>query len=244
MRARALLLLPALALALAACSDSSGDGGPSPARETKGEPAAAKHVIATLGDSIVAGSPRWDPDPEVRADFDEPTRKSQWQYWVDVPADTELRNCGVWGERTDEISQRFEACTKGAEAIIIQGGINDIVQDRPVADAVDDLTCMAELARKAGLDIAIADVLPWNNGFPGAAPDIREINAAIAALAKQGGVPLLPFYATLDDPDNPGRMPEDLTDDGNHPTPEGYRLLGERAWRAPEGAKRPFTDAC
>ena len=40
----------------------------------------------------------------------------------------EFRNCGVFGERTDEIAARLDQCADGADALIVQGGINDIAQ--------------------------------------------------------------------------------------------------------------------
>jgi lysophospholipase L1-like esterase len=35
----------------------------------------------------------------------------------------------------------------------------------------------------------------------------------------------------LADPSRPARMREALTDDGDHPSVEGHRLLGERAFQ-------------
>ena len=46
-------------------------------------------------------------------------------------------------------------------------------------------------------------------------------------------MPLLPFHDTLADPERPDRMRDDWTDDGNHPSVEGHRLLGELAFRLP-----------
>jgi lysophospholipase L1-like esterase len=40
-------------------------------------------------------------------------------------------------------------------------------------------------------------------------------------------VPLLPFHDTLEDPERPGRMREEWTSDGDHPSVDGYRVLGE-----------------
>ena len=64
-------------------------------------------------------------------------------------------------------------------------------------------------------------------------PAIRRLNRLIHALARREGVSLLPFHDTLEDPQRPGRMPERLTADGDHPSVEGYRLLGERAFHLP-----------
>jgi lysophospholipase L1-like esterase len=47
-------------------------------------------------------------------------------------------------------------------------------------------------------------------------------------------VPLLPFHSTLEDPDRPGRMKDEWAhSDGDHPSPAGYRRLGEVAFRWP-----------
>jgi lysophospholipase L1-like esterase len=46
-------------------------------------------------------------------------------------------------------------------------------------------------------------------------------------------VPVMPFYETLEDPDRPGRMREDWTADGNHPSVAGHRRLGEVAFILP-----------
>jgi lysophospholipase L1-like esterase len=80
---------------------------------------------------------------------------------------------------------------------------------------------------------ALADVLPWNNGWPGAEGSIRELNALIERVAAKEDVPLLPFHATLEDTSAPGRMRDEWTSDGDHPSVEGYRRLGELAFRLP-----------
>jgi len=90
---------------------------------------------------------------------------------------------------------------------------------------------MLERGRAAGLSVAVTDVLPWNNRDERAAADIRRLNDAIRELAARAGATLLPFHDTLVDPADPTRMREGLTDDGDHPSVEGHRLLGERAFR-------------
>ena len=87
---------------------------------------------------------------------------------------------------------------------------------------------MLERGRAAGIALAVTDVLPWNNGDARAAADIERLNALIRQL--DAGA-LLPFHDTLADPADPTRMGDGLTDDGDHPSVEGHRLLGERAFR-------------
>ena len=188
-------------------------------------------VVACLGDSITAGSPLWDPDPVLRARIGAAADPhSQWEHWAGRTAPRlRVRNHGVYGERTDEIAARLGAAARGADVLVVQGGINDVVQQRPVEEAARNLAAMVEDGRGRGLVVALADVLPWNNGDARAAADIDALNALIHTLAGELAVPLLPFHDTLADPERPERMREGLTDDGDHPSVEGHRLLGERS---------------
>ncbi len=190
-------------------------------------------IVACLGDSITAGSPLWDPDDSVRAGIESPDERSQWEYWaMRAHPGLELRNHGVYGERTDQIAARLDAALEGADAIVVQGGINDVVQGKPVETAVGNLAGMVEASRRRGVDvIGIADVLPWNNGDERAAAEIERLNSLLVALSCGLHVPVLPFNGTLVDPGDRSRMRPECTDDGDHPSVEGHRLLGERAFR-------------
>ncbi len=175
--------------------------------------------IAVVGDSISAGSPLWDPDPVVRARIDAPDERSQWQFWAArANADLEFRTSAVYGERTDQIAQRLELVLHAADVLVVQGGINDIAQQRPVEDAARNLAAMVERGREAGLAVAVPDVLPWPAGDERAAREIERLNELIHAIE---GVTHLPFHDTL------ARAGFDWSDDGDHPSVEGYRLLGE-----------------
>ena len=117
--------------------------------------------------------------------------------------------------------------------LVVQGGINDIAQGRSVAVAGENLRAMVRRGKELGLRVALADVLPWNNGWPDAEGPIRDLNALIAEIAHEEGVLLLPFHDTLEDPDHPGRMRDEWTHaDGDHPSVAGYRRLGELVARS------------
>jgi lysophospholipase L1-like esterase/mannose-6-phosphate isomerase-like protein (cupin superfamily) len=191
-------------------------------------------LVVALGDSITAGNPGWDPDPARRAtEGDDET--SQWCWWAErAHPGLRFRNCGVGGERTDEIAARLDASVAGgADVLVLQGGINDVVQGRPVEQAADDLRRMVLRGQELGLRVLLADVLPWNNGWPDAAPAILRLNELIRALGDEAGIGVLPFHETLEDPERPGRMRADWTADGNHPSVAGHRRLGERAFAPP-----------
>jgi lysophospholipase L1-like esterase len=91
---------------------------------------------------------------------------------------------------------------------------------------------MIEQGNQLGLRVAVANVLPWNRGYPVAAPPIRHLNGIIAATANVERVPLLRFNEALADPKNPNLMQPRLTADGDHPSIAGYRRLGAVVARA------------
>jgi lysophospholipase L1-like esterase len=194
-------------------------------------------LVVAVGDSITAGNPGWDPDPDRRPHEDPgDDETSQYLYWAArANPGMRFRNHGVGGERTDEIRARLEPAAAGADVIVVQGGINDIVQGRAVGLASADLEAMVRRAKELAPVVLLPDVLPWNNGGPGAEPAIRHLNGSIARLAEAEQVTLLPFHETLEDPERPGRMKEEWTPDGNHPSVEGHRRLGELAFRLPTG---------
>ena len=173
-------------------------------------------VVAALGDSITEGSPGlmgWD------------------QWAARANSRLEVRNCGIYGQRTDQIAARLENCARGADVLIVQGGINDIAQGREVEAAAINLRSMVRRGKELGLRVALADVLPWNNGWPDAEPKIRRLNELIAQIVHDEGVTLLAFHDTLEDPERPGRMREEWTHEGDHPNEDGYRRLAELALR-------------
>jgi lysophospholipase L1-like esterase len=182
-------------------------------------------VVACLGDSITEGSPYWDSRQRV-GNYEAP-----WQHAAMLRyPQLELRNFGIWGQRIDEIADRFDEAVVGADALIVQGGINDIAQGLAIEPAAEHLEALVARGLALGLQVAVCDVLPWNNGSPEQGAAILALNERIRSL----GVPLLPFHDTLEDPDRAGRMKADWTNaDGDHPSLAGYRRLGERAFRFP-----------
>lgn len=194
-------------------------------------------VVTGLGDSITAGNPGWDPDPAKRL-LEDPgdDERSQYLYWAALnDPRIDFRNHGVGGERTDEIRARLDAVVEGTDVLIVQGGINDVVQGRAIEQAAADIEAMIQQGRSLGLPVLLPDVLPWNKGWPDAEPKIRALNELIHEIGSRlGDVTILPFHATLEDEQRPGRMRQEWTDDGNHPSVEGHRRLGELAFRLPK----------
>jgi len=185
-------------------------------------------VVSTLGDSITEGSPEYDS----RRGGDV---QSQWQHWATLKhPELEFRNFGIYGQRTDEIAGRLDDAARGADMLVVQGGINDIAQGRSADEAARNLRAMVRRGRELGLRVALANVLPWNNGREEHLDAIRRLNALIEQIAIEEAVPVLRFYETLADPEDADRMASEWTHaDGDHPSVAGYRRLGELAFVLP-----------
>jgi len=109
----------------------------------------------------------------------------------------------------------------GADAVVIQGGTNDLVEGFPVGAAARNLRRMVEAAKAENLGVALADVLPLNAEHPAADPLIAALNRRIDRIAAAEHVRLLQFHEALGEPDHPGLMRREWTVDGLHPSVAG-----------------------
>jgi lysophospholipase L1-like esterase len=192
-----------------------------------------KLVVSCLGDSITAGTPLWDPDPAVRAEIGEGLdEKGSWPYWAEQTTGAHFRNHGVDREQTAQIAARLDRAAQGAGVLVVQGGVNDLVHGDGLVTAVPNLRAMILRGCELGLRVAIVELVP-NDNFPELHAPIAELNERIRELGSEVGVPVLPFHATLEDPSRRGYFAAGFTDDGNHPSVEGHRQLGEVAFRLP-----------
>jgi hypothetical protein len=192
-------------------------------------------VVAALGDGVAAGVPGYYPNHGVRRllGFGD-NAASQWEFWA-LQKDPRIavRNCGVYRQRTDQIARRLVGCARGASVLVIEGGGDDIRQGRSVASAAQDLERMVVAGKRIGVRVELAELIPWNNGYPRSDPEIRALNARIDRIGRDEHVTVLPFYRTLEDPAHPGRMKDAWTAEGDYPSAIGYRRLGELAFHLP-----------
>ena len=120
------------------------------------------------------------------------------------------------------------------DAVMAAYGIPQAHEDdaeRAIRAALGILHSVKEL----GLDVYLVEVLPWNNAHPAADRPITELNRLIARIGAEEGVPVIAWHDAVEDPATPGLMSRELTADGDHPSVEGYRVLGELVARALRG---------
>jgi len=140
-------------------------------------------------------------------------------------------------------SHRFhhEVPTDGADVVIIQQGINDIIH--PVGESVNvfrpmsDLPTVEELieglktyiaqARSFGYKVYVGTLLPMG-GFRTDAPFRQEMRHAYNAFIRSTDLidGYIDFDKALQDPNNPNHfLPEYDSGDHLHPSPAGYRRM-------------------
>ena len=189
--------------ALSACG---GDDSPATAEPPP--------IVAALGDSITAGATGWSPQPELRAVIasrGELTRSSQWEYWAGQATDGafRFRNCGVEGDRTDEI----EAAVRGLHGRRRRRRHPGRYQ-RPSPEPDDRSRRRrhprhARAGKGAGLRALVTTAPPINGRVSGmGTPSSERLNALIRSIAQ----PTRTFWSSisseqLEDPADPVGMP-------------------------------------
>lgn len=185
-------------------------------------------VIVALGDSTTAGTPLFESPVEAppRGRGDE---RSQYAYWLrQAHPEWGVRNCGVNGERSDQIAARFDRDVTSAQpaAVVIIAGVNDIYQGRSASAVIAQLRAMYDRAASAKIPVVAGSIVPFNTATPAQNAGMHAVNTWIAAEAARD--PRVLFADTrraVAAPDDPDRLAG--SPDGLHPDIDGYRRMAE-----------------
>jgi len=185
-------------------------------------------VIVALGDSTTAGTPGWKSGLEAppAGSGDE---TSQYGYWLmQSQPGWRVINHGVDGERSDQIRGRFErdVVDHAPRAVVILAGVNDVYQGREAQHVIEQLAAMYERAKRAGIAVVAATIVPFNTATAGQNTRMHEINAWIREFATTSDhvtfVDTRAAVAASNDADRLFESPDDL-----HPSAAGYRRMAE-----------------
>jgi lysophospholipase L1-like esterase len=187
-----------------------------------------KRLIVAMGDSTTAGTPGWKSRIEAPpAGAGDQTSQYAWWLMQDEP-DWEVLNHGVNGERSDQISARFErdvAAHKPWAAVII-AGVNDVYQGRDAAHVIEWLGAMYERAAAERIGVVAGSIVPYNTATADQNSRMRQINDWIRKRAGEDEniifVDTRAAVAAATDPDRLFDSPDDL-----HPSAEGYRRMAD-----------------
>jgi lysophospholipase L1-like esterase len=150
--------------------------------------------------------------------------------------DRDFVNRGISGQMASQMLGRMKADVIDLHpaAVVILAGTNDLAREIPLTAIEDDYLMLADLAGVAKIKVIFASVLPVSDVHKDVDPSyertpshpplfIRALNDWLKALCTQRGYVYLDYYSALID--NTGQLDADLSDDGLHPNPKGYRVM-------------------
>ena len=140
---------------------------------------------------------------------------------------------GISGQTTPQMLIRFrqDVVALRPKVVVILGGTNDIAGNTgpSTLEMIEDNSAsMTEIAKANGIRVVLASVLPvydypWKKGLEPAAK-IVALNAWLNSYAARAGAVYVDFHGAMKD-ERDG-MRADLANDGVHPTPAGYAIMG------------------
>ena len=185
------------------------------------------------------------PDPE-RVVFFGDSHVGLWQMADSFPGQPYV-NRGIGGQTTAQMLLRFRAdvIELKPRAVLILGGSNDVLihlRRLPFEQTVANYASMAELARQNNIKVIFAAVPPlndtqderWNSRLE--QPDsIRKLNEWLKNYCAANGLTFLDYYDQLTD--GKGMLKTELSVDGLHLNPEGYKAVSPLAQAAIERSR-------
>ncbi|HLW75620.1 MAG TPA: GDSL-type esterase/lipase family protein, partial [Bryobacteraceae bacterium] len=134
------------------------------------------------------------------------------------------------------------------EAVVILGGTNDLARGVSLTAIENNYQVMADLASLYRIKVIFASVLPVSDYHKddNAAYEqtvkhptlyINALNEWLEALCTARRYTYLDYFSALID--KKGLLQADLSDDGLHPNPKGYRIMAPIALAAIQKTVRP-----
>lgn len=163
-------------------------------------------------------------------------------YWPGVHpeffADNNFVGRGISGQTTYQFLVRFrnDVVALHPAAVVINGGINDIAQNNYVYNediTFGNLVSMAEIANANGIKVIMTSVLPsnrcgWRPDITDVAPKVASLNARIKEYAKKHGYAFIDYFTPMVYGEE-GDINPAYSDDGVHPSPQGYTVMEQTA---------------
>lgn len=139
---------------------------------------------------------------------------------------------GISGQVSAQMLMRFrqDVINLEPQAVVILAGTNDLARnDYAVTpeQAFDNVVSMVQLARANGIRVVLCSTLPacrfgWRPELR-PAEDIKAFNAKVKAYAAAHDIPYVDYHSAMKD-ERDG-LPEKFSEDGVHPTLEGYKVM-------------------
>lgn len=148
----------------------------------------------------------------------------------DFFAENNYAGRGIGGQVTAQMLARFrpDVLELRPKVVVILAGTNDIARNDgyiSIPHIAGNIASMAQLAKANGIKVVICSVLPaaaypWRPEITEVPQKIAELNALLKTWAAENGCTWVDYFGEM--ADDRGGLPERLSQDGVHPTSEGY----------------------
>lgn len=147
-------------------------------------------------------------------------------------ADNGYVDRGISGQSSPQMLARFydDVVALKPQVVHIMAGTNDIGgATGPITEAeyLGTIRAMIDIAQANGISVVLGAMPPMSRLLPrpdfDTRPVVQELNAALAQVAQEKGVPLIDYFTPLAQPD--GAFDPAYANDGVHPTRVGYGIM-------------------
>ena len=183
-----------------------------------GTPSLSENRVVFMGNSITDGWIRLSPE------------FFQGRPYIDR---------GISGQTSPQMLVRFRAdvINLKPKVVLILSGINDIAGNTGPSTLEmiqDNIVSMAQLAKANGIKVVLSSILPaydfpWKPGL-NPAEKVVKVNTWMKDYAAKNGMIYLDYFSALAD-ERKG-MPAKYSNDGIHPTKDGYKIMEPLAEKA------------
>lgn len=146
---------------------------------------------------------------------------------------------GISGQTTGQMLVRFreDVINLKPAVVVILAGINDIAENNgpsKLEDVFGNIVSMGELAKASHIKVVLSSVMPafafpWRPSI-NPVPKVKELNEMIKAYADKNNIVYLDYFTAM--ADSRRGLPANLSKDGVHPNPEGYKVMEPLAEKA------------
>jgi lysophospholipase L1-like esterase len=148
------------------------------------------------------------------------TERAQWS---EITGCGLVVNRGIGGDDSAGVLRRLDDVIRlKPAAVFLMIGVNDVLSSVPTDKVVDNVRQTVERLAGAGARVYLTLTLPVSHRFARTNAKVDELNVAYRTLATQLNVTLVDFRAKARTGD--GYLRDELSLDGVHLTPAGYRV--------------------
>jgi lysophospholipase L1-like esterase len=144
--------------------------------------------------------------------------------WAEITGCRSLANRGIGADDSAGVARRLDEVLRlRPSAVFLMIGVNDVASGVPTTTIVDNVQQTIATLTRGGARVYLTLVLPVAESYRRKInPKIDELNAAYREIAEQSNVTLVDFRAGTRT--EAGNLRDELTVDGIHLTPDGYRV--------------------